>query len=181
MKICRVCGVELVVGKNWTESLKKYYSNICLGCEKIRVKNPKYRPAILKYRVEHKDEIKKCQKEYRLNNLDKERKRNQDYSKSDAGKKSRKNNYNNLRYEIINHYSNGAMKCMCPGCNEDHLDFLTIDHINNNGSEHRREIGTGGTRLLKWILKNKFPSGFQILCMNCNFSKGKHGFCSKHR
>ena len=28
-----------------------------------------------------------------------------------------------------------------------------------------------------WLEKNNFPSGFQILCWNCNFAKGSLGKC----
>lgn len=26
-----------------------------------------------------------------------------------------------------------------------------------------------------WIIRNDFPDGFQVLCHNCNFAKGKKG------
>jgi hypothetical protein len=28
-----------------------------------------------------------------------------------------------------------------------------------------------------WLRRNKFPSGYQVLCHNCNFSKGHVGIC----
>jgi hypothetical protein len=28
-----------------------------------------------------------------------------------------------------------------------------------------------------WLVQHNFPTGFQILCMNCNFAKGKLGTC----
>ena len=33
------------------------------------------------------------------------------------------------------------------------------------------------TVLLKWIIKNNFPKGFQILCHNCNSAKAVYGKC----
>ena len=29
-----------------------------------------------------------------------------------------------------------------------------------------------GRDLVDWIITNNFPKGFQVLCDNCNFSKG---------
>ena len=81
-----------------------------------------------------------------------------------------------LRLKIIDHYTNGQRKCMCPGCDVDIHEFLTIDHINGGGTKHRRIIG-GGIANYYWIIKHNFPEDLQILCMNCNFTKGKYGIC----
>jgi hypothetical protein len=81
-------------------------------------------------------------------------------------------NYNdNLRLEVIYFYSNGEMTCDC--CGNTHLEFLEIDHINNDGSEHRKKIGVGGSVLVRWIIKNNYPDGFQVICRNCNIEKSK--------
>lgn len=69
---------------------------------------------------------------------------------------------------VLNHYSNNTLKCQC--CGEDDYHGLTIDHINNDGTEHRKEVGTGNG-LYKWLIKNNFPGGFQVLCWNCNCIK----------
>lgn len=77
------------------------------------------------------------------------------------------------RYKVIEHYSNGTMQCAC--CGESIYEFLTIDHIDNNGSQHRKEIGRSD--ITSWIFENDFPPGFQILCWNCNCAKGIHDSC----
>jgi hypothetical protein len=69
-------------------------------------------------------------------------------------------------------------KCRC--CNESNTKFLTIDHINNNGAEHRR--GKNGNRrdyLAVWkeILETGTNENFQTLCMNCNWAKNLYGKC----
>jgi len=57
----------------------------------------------------------------------------------------------------------------CVECGTDNLSFLTIDHINNNGGAHRKEIGPN---IYEWLKKNNYPlEGFQVLCFNCNYSK----------
>jgi len=67
----------------------------------------------------------------------------------------------------------GGQICAC--CGEHHFSMLTIDHVNNDGAEHRKKISGGaknvGSRLYQWLITNKFPPGFQVLCFNCNSSK----------
>jgi len=75
-----------------------------------------------------------------------------------------------LRKEILLHYGG---KCACCGFSD--LDFkiynhsfLSIDHINGGGTKHMKKIKRG--TLYKWIKRNKYPSGFRVLCMGCNVS-----------
>jgi hypothetical protein len=68
----------------------------------------------------------------------------------------------------------GGPLCKC--CGETIMDFLTIDHINNNGYEHRKKIG-GGSKFYYWLRKNKYPKGYRVLCMNCNFGRRTTGNC----
>lgn len=75
-----------------------------------------------------------------------------------------------VKDRVLRHYSGGeSPKCsQCPvtdpGC-------MTLDHIENDGSEHRKELGFSGNSFYLWIVKNGFPAGFQVLCMNCNYLK----------
>lgn len=82
-----------------------------------------------------------------------------------------------MKMKIIEHYTNGVMKCQCPGCNESNIEFLTIDHINGGGTKHRKKLGTWASNFYRWIWSNNFPGGFRILCSNCNSSLGTHGYC----
>jgi hypothetical protein len=75
-----------------------------------------------------------------------------------------------IRNQVFDHY---GWKCSC--CGESHPEFLTIDHINNDGAEHRKKIETNYIYL--WLIQNNFPEGFQTLCMNCNFAKELYGSC----
>jgi len=75
------------------------------------------------------------------------------------------------RLLVINHYTNGVNTCQWQDCNINDLDMLVVDHVNDNGAEHRRKIGNGGTSTINWIIRNNFPEGFQILCHNHNYKK----------
>jgi len=71
-------------------------------------------------------------------------------------------------------------KCQCEGgCDESRFEFLTIDHVNNDGAEHRRNLGSGaiGPMLYKYIIDNNFPEEYRLLCWNCNCAKGHYGEC----
>jgi hypothetical protein len=64
-------------------------------------------------------------------------------------------------------------KCMC--CGETEPKFLTLDHVNNDGAKHRKEIGQSS--IYRWVEINGFPKTIQILCFNCNMAKGLYGKC----
>lgn len=78
-----------------------------------------------------------------------------------------------IKQTVLDHYGN---RCAC--CNETLYEFLTIDHINGGGCEHRKKIHSN---IYKWLIDNNYPEGFQVLCMNCNFSRGKYGYCPHKR
>lgn len=75
-----------------------------------------------------------------------------------------------IRSEVLQRYGG---KCAC--CGESQAGFLAIDHVNNDGAQHRRETKYGN--LPVWLRQNGYPSGFQILCHNCNLAKGFYGKC----
>lgn len=81
---------------------------------------------------------------------------------------------------VMAHY--GQSKCNC--CGESELEFLTIDHIDGCGARHRRSISNftelSGEKFYRWLIKNNFPSGYQVLCFNCNFGKYVNGECPHH-
>lgn len=85
-----------------------------------------------------------------------------------------------LRLRVFEYYSDGDVCCAC--CGESSMCFLSLDHVNNDGAEHRRKLTGGKSRggnlqVFYWILRNDFPPGFQVLCHNCNMAKGIYGEC----
>lgn len=71
-------------------------------------------------------------------------------------------------------YSDGNMKCN--KCGFDDVDALTIDHINNNGNDERKNIyKCSGTGFFRWLTRNNYPDGYQVLCRNCNWIKHING------
>lgn len=80
-----------------------------------------------------------------------------------------------VKYQVLSYYSGAPPKCQC--CNELFFEFLTIDHIKGGGTKHRKEIGQSSGRIYRWLRDNKYPEGYQVLCMNCNHAKGLFGYC----
>lgn len=80
------------------------------------------------------------------------------------------------RISVLSFYSGGTPMCAC--CGEKNYEFLAIDHINNDGSKHRKQIGGN---INAWIVANNFPDIFQVLCHNCNFAKGVYKICPHKR
>jgi len=75
-----------------------------------------------------------------------------------------------LKLLVFGHYSPFLMCARC-GCTD--IRVLTIDHIEGGGCVHRRTVlkRSGGTQFYVWLKRNGYPSGFQVLCMNCNWIK----------
>ena len=83
------------------------------------------------------------------------------------------------------HLSNNDIPC-CRCCGEkSHIEFLSIDHIAGkremDSEPELMKLGYSSrfasNGLVRWITKNNFPKGFQILCHNCNMAKGFYGKC----
>ena len=135
---------------------------------------------------EYKAQAKKANKKYHARPEVKERERKRyEKDRSDPEKlTSAKNERDVNRLKILKYYSKSLSNSNIPCCNccgeNSHVDFLAIDHIRgskqmdlepelkklNYSSKLRNQ------NLHRWILKNDFPDGFQILCTNCNFAKG---------
>jgi hypothetical protein len=146
-----------------------------------------------KERIERKAHCKDCLKkdrvEYRLKAHDKLRLSATDYRAKhglDIAEKrrlaklmqperfrasQRKHNLK-IKTEVLSHYSNGSMKCVC--CGESIFEFLTIDHINGGGNKHRKSFSGS---FYEWLKKNGFPQGYQVLCYNCNCGKRQNQVC----
>jgi hypothetical protein len=73
----------------------------------------------------------------------------------------------NIKHEVLEQY---GKICLCGESDE---IVLTLDHVNNDGAEHRRLVGKRGFGFYMWLRQNNFPnnSPLQVLCANCQFKK----------
>ncbi|KKN59660.1 hypothetical protein LCGC14_0539870 [marine sediment metagenome] len=71
-----------------------------------------------------------------------------------------------LKTEVIEAYGG-----QCAFCGESHPEFLTIDHINGGGVQHRASLGNGVTTIYVWLKRQSWPKDeYRLLCANCNCS-----------
>jgi hypothetical protein len=86
-----------------------------------------------------------------------------------------KNYRHKIRLEVLAFYSDNTMKCR--NCGYSDVRALCLDHINNDGAKYRKEKyndsrqGGGTIDLFNYLRKNNYPSGYQVLCWNCNHIK----------
>ena len=71
----------------------------------------------------------------------------------------------------------GGPKCSC--CGEDNPLFLTIDHTDGGGNQHREEVGSG-VIFYAWLKKHGFPKGYRVMCFNCNCGRARNGGICPH-
>lgn len=93
------------------------------------------------------------------------------YSQCERCRNKALNKIKQLRDAVFEMYGN---QCVC--CGETRKEFLTIDHKNGGGNQERKN-GFKIYHLRKRFLEQGVSPDFQLLCMNCNFSKGIHGYC----
>ena len=77
--------------------------------------------------------------------------------------------YQKLKLEVLTYYGNGI--CACVQCGFTDIRALSIDHIKGDGAQWRKKTGKTSGLLYFWLKDNKFPEGYQTLCMNCQFIK----------
>lgn len=95
--------------------------------------------------------------------------RNQKNAEWTSANRDRVNaNASRRRLEALRHYSS-TPEPSCACCGESTLAFMTFEHINGGGGQHRRETGGGG--FVSWLRVNGYPEGFEVLCMNCNHGR----------
>jgi hypothetical protein len=80
------------------------------------------------------------------------------------------------RYEAILAYGE---KCIC--CSQDNLELLDIDHIGGGGCQHRKTIKRAGPSFFRWLRQQKYPAGYQIMCMNCNRARTNNNGTCPHK
>jgi hypothetical protein len=69
-------------------------------------------------------------------------------------------------------------RCAC--CGETQIEFLTIDHINGNGIEHRASLGISKSNHSSFYAKlaqEPKRDDLMILCANCHMAKDLFGGC----
>jgi hypothetical protein len=125
---------------------------------------------------ERKDARLKSQRDYLSRNRDKSRQRCRAWQANNSEHRAAKDREKNreLRIFVLSHYSPPTPRCRC--CGEAVYEFLHLHHKDGGGGKHREKVGRGAN-FYKWIIKNDFPLGYEVLCANCDEAEGHYGIC----
>ena len=90
-----------------------------------------------------------------------------------------------LKEKVFRYYCGKKLRCMCEcGCNNaNHILFLSLYRKGSririgDTDESFGRLRQESIQKYRWIIKNNFPSDFQVLCHNCNHGKRiNNGIC----
>jgi hypothetical protein len=179
MKICSCCQQEKeLTAENFGRRPRALdgFNGICRTCVRNR-QNARY--DLLRTKISF--DVKTRRARLPGDEAEKARKRSRDWYRSniERAKKSTRERSTTIRAEMIRAYGG---RCAC--CGESNPLFLTIDHIDNDGAEHRRKLGVGrqsGSAVMMDLYKRKWPQeGFRLLCFNCNCGRQRNGGICPH-
>ena len=125
---------------------------------------------MVKYRENHKEEIKTCQKRYNENH---QKEREEYYNKNREKILNQNKEYNKqIKIQALNILGS----CNCIICGNINLNYLTVDHIDKTGSLDRKNI-INGKNFYSFLSNGLYPaeklSNLRILCYNCNCGRRK--------
>ena len=145
-RLCNICNTLYVP----TSSSQKY----CMDCRDGEYKR-KNNKRTRQWYQEHRDEARKYRLDYYQRNKIKFQKLEKEYCRK-------------RKIKVFEAY--GGSQCSI--CNTNDFEVLTVDHIKGGGTKHRRSFKSyDGQAIYRWIIKNKFPVGFRVLCRNCNWKE----------
>lgn len=183
MKTCTKCGQEKPETEFWFNKRKGRHVAACSACaalarkdwrgknlERVRLNNREWqianpdrtKAAMERWKARHPGLAAKKTAEWRAANLDRAR----------AAQRECNRKLKDAAYAAY-----GGYRCAC--CGETTEAFLSLDHVNNDGADHRRAVDR--RKIYKWLALNGYPGGFQVLCMNCNFGKARNGGICPHQ
>ena len=152
-KVCKICGERLPL-----TAFDGYHGLVCRPCRK-QADSERYQA--------DRDRVLARNADWRKLNAQPDSAYRQRQRRIQAERRTA------IHRAVYQHYGN---RCEC--CGETERVFLTIDHIDGNGAQHRRE--TGKMDIAYWLYMNGMPEGFRILCYNCNAGRYRNGGTCPH-
>lgn len=150
----------------------------------------------IRYYRKHRDKLLARRRAHYFNNLDSERERRRlQYAKNPKAAMDSHRRWvaknPTVRKEIANksrRITKLKLKCSayeklghkCAHCSDDRIHVLSIDHVNGDGADHRREIGRDYRKLYNSVIEDS-SGRFQLLCMNCQWIKRHSNGETKNR
>lgn len=128
------------------------------------------------YAAEHAAEIKEYQHRYRERYSEKLNARHREYQANPPERQRQKvRAYHRSRYQALRAAFLQALGGRCYCCGLDDIRFLTIDHVENDGTKERKPNGkqTNSYTALRRMYVNfqSCPSRYRAACYNCNCAR----------
>jgi hypothetical protein len=108
-----------------------------------------------------------------------ERERRTNPDVANRARKSVRDSNAKLKREMISAYGG---KCVCCGLTE--IEFLTLDHVNNDRKAHIALLNTNsaGVHVYRDLRNRNWPQNdYRLMCMNCNFAIRNGALCPHQR
>lgn len=163
MKKCSKCGEVKPA-----EAYHRGQGRKCKACQYEEVKQ---------WRAKNPERTRQLNEESRQRNMPKRVAYRKKYYRVNADKLKAASTARNKALKDAAYAAYGGYACNC--CGEQTVEFLNLDHVENNGAVHRREIGARS--IYQWLKANNYPPGFQVLCANCNQGKRMNGGVCPHK
>lgn len=158
---------------NEENEFRRVYTN---GCKMSLEHRRKVSQAHLRNNLKNKGICRVCKRSIKPEEAVKWALKNNKWACLDCERKRSREKQLRYKQELFKEYGN---KCVC--CGETILEFLTIDHINNDGHVQRQlyKQQFGKTmNYYNWLRQNNYPKeNYQVLCFNCNCGKAIFGIC----
>ena len=171
VRTCKKCGMEkpLVEFRENKPGYRRYTCNACMDQKAID------------WQRENHDRLLAWRKGYYKANRQKQIDQALAWAETNpqGATKHKRTHYHKLKEAAYAAY--GGYVCAC--CGEVEPMFLSIDHVDNDQCEQAKKHGRPhtGLFLVKWLRDNGYPSGFQVLCHNCNQGKRINGGVCPHQ
>ena len=100
---------------------------------------------------------------------------------SDAERAALRGRWERIKRAALEAY--GGARCTC--CGEDHVEFLTLDHVEDDGADQRRALTGknlgGSANFYTWLRKEGYPPlTLEVTCMSCNAGRHRNGGICPH-
>ena|ERR1035437_10348569 len=96
------------------------------------------------------------------------------YPPTDKTRATARKTAKKLKEKLVISYGS---KCTC--CGEAEIRFLTLEHRNKDGKEHRKKMRSRDL-IYRDVLRRGSPPEYTIYCMNCNFAE-RNGIPCPHK
>src|SRR5262245_39086392 len=183
MKVCTRCRVEKPLDQFWFNKLLERHNARCRAC--VAAVGKRYRQvnaALLRatnreWQRRNPDKVRAAQLRWRARNPGEAARRTAEWKAKNYERALAAQRLCGRKLKDAAYAAYGGYVCRC--CGEDREPFLSLDHVNNDGARHRRSVDR--RKIYKWLKREGYPPGFQVLCMNCNFGKARNGGVCPHQ